>query len=43
MQAQLAPEGTKPVSLTLAKTKEIFYYSEERKMDSMKKMMGKGI
>jgi hypothetical protein len=43
MQAQLAPSGNEKVTISKEKTKEIFLYSEERKMESMKKMMGKGV
>jgi len=40
MQAQLMPaNGGEAPKLTKQKTKEIFLYSEEKKMDSMKKMM----
>ena len=41
MQAQLMPAGDAGAApkLTKQKTKEIFLYSEEKKMDSMKKMM----
>ena len=41
MQAQMAPPTSsdqKP-SLTKEKTKEMFFYSEEKKVDSMKKLM----
>ena len=36
------PEGQGP-KLTKQQTKELFYYSEERKMESMKKIMAKGM
>ena len=41
MQAQMMPGGARPTApkLTRQKTKEIFLYTEERKMDSMKKLM----
>jgi len=45
MQAQMmpsTPEGQEP-KLTKQQTKELFYYSEEKKMDSMKKIMAKSI
>ncbi len=40
MQAQMAPESSNSApKITKQKTKEIFLYSEEKKMDSMKKLM----
>ena len=43
MQAQLAPAaGDAAPKITKEKTKEIFLYSEERKMESMKAMMSGG-
>jgi hypothetical protein len=41
MQAQMAPGGSDRATpkLTKQKTKEIFLYTEERKMESMKKLM----
>lgn len=43
MQAQLSPaQQDGPPKITKEKTKEIFLYSEEQKMDSMKQMMTKG-
>jgi hypothetical protein len=39
MQAQLAPSESKKPSITKERTREIFLYSEERKMESMKKIM----
>ena len=40
MQAQLNPGGsTEAPKITKQKAKEIFLYSEEKKMDSMKKIM----
>ena len=43
MQAQMMPAQTEEApKLTKQKTKEIFLYSEESKMDSMKKMMTSG-
>lgn len=45
MQAQMAPvtpEGSAP-KLTKQQTKELFFYSEEKKMDSMKKLMAGGM
>jgi hypothetical protein len=43
MQAQLAPAATDaPPRITKEKTKEIFLYSEEKKMESMKSMMSGG-
>lgn len=43
MQAQLAPsQSDSAPKITKEKTKEIFLYSEERKMESMKSMMTGG-
>jgi hypothetical protein len=43
MQAQLAPSSSDaPPKINKEKTKEIFLYSEERKMESMKIMMQGG-
>eukprot|EP00347_Sterkiella_histriomuscorum_P006804 403351368 len=44
MQMQLIPQGgeQQPPKLTIEKTKEIFLYSEEKKMDQMKNMMESG-
>jgi hypothetical protein len=43
MQQQMMPTATdQPLKLTKQKTKEIFLYSEEKKMDQMKNMMSSG-
>lgn len=43
MQAQMMPSQSESApKLTRQKTKEIFLYSEESKMESMKKMMTSG-
>ena len=40
MQAQMMPAaGQEPPKITKQKAKEIFLYSEEKKMESMKAMM----
>ena len=42
MQAQMAPapkDGGVVPALTKEKTKEMFFYSEEKKVDSMKSLM----
>jgi hypothetical protein len=43
MQAQMMPAGDgAPPAITKSKTREIFLYSEERKMESLKTMMSSG-
>ena len=43
MQQQMMPSNTdQETKLTKQKTKEIFLYSEEKKMDQMKSMMSSG-
>ena len=42
MQAQMAPQGAGEggvPAITKEKTKEMFFYSEEKKVESMKKLM----
>lgn len=39
MQVQMMPAGDGSVKITKEKTKQIFIKSEEKKMQSMKKMM----
>jgi hypothetical protein len=39
MQAQMGVDTKTPPSITREKAKEIFFYSEEKKFESMKKMM----
>ncbi len=45
MQAQMMPQTTEGEApkLTRQQTKELFFYTEEKKMESMKKLMAGGI